>query len=282
MVGPFDGLDPRPVRQDVTAHRAGRAAMRFSWRLLFGRRWLLPTGLILLGMAGLAQLGLWQLDRLASRRAHNERIRAQLTVAPLRVNDLQDAWQPDAFAGRVATAAGVFDYARQVGLKNRFHQEAIGIHLFAPFRLADSGQVIMVNRGWIPQRAADADWSRFDERAGAVEIAGYLEPSAALEPEARGGRPVAAPDDNLWHREDLETMAAHLDLPLAPMFLVQEPAADEEPGWPRRQARTLALSEGNHFSYALQWFAFALILGVGYVLLVRKRTLDAGGTSDAP
>lgn len=256
--------------------------MRFSWRLLFGRRWILPTGLILLGMAGLAQLGLWQLDRLASRRAHNERLRAQLTASPLRVNDLQAGWQPDAFAGRVATAAGVFDYARQVGLKNRFHQEAIGIHLFTPFRLADSEQVIMVNRGWIPQRAADANWSRFDEKAGAAEIAGYLEPSAALGPEARGGRPIAIPDDNLWHREDLETMAAHLDLPLAPMFLVQEPAADEAPGWPRRQARTLDLSEGNHFSYALQWFSFSLILGIGYVLLVRKRTLDASGTSEAP
>ena len=31
------------------------------------------------------------------------------------------------------------------------------------------------------------------------------------------------------------------------------------------------LSEGPHLSYAIQWFAFALILGIGYPLFVAKQ-----------
>ena len=34
--------------------------------------------------------------------------------------------------------------------------------------------------------------------------------------------------------------------------------------------------EGNHLAYAIQWFAFAVVGVVGYVILVRRRARSAG------
>ena len=33
----------------------------------------------------------------------------------------------------------------------------------------------------------------------------------------------------------------------------------------------MTLDEGNHLGYAVQWFTFALILGFGYIMLVRQQ-----------
>lgn len=272
-------MPPRPMAENtagpdaVPAPGAAAGQDTFSLRVLITRRWLWPTCLILLGMAGLAQLGLWQLDRLAWRRAENERIRTQWEAPPLLVHELLEAWPPEDLHDRRAYAIGTFDYDSQVGIKNRFYQMDIGIHLFTPLHLSGSDQVLMVNRGWIPQSAAETDWRQFDESAAEVEIAGLLQASASLSPEARRGQPVPVPADGLWHREDLTALDEYLDMSLVPMFLLQAPdASPAGNAWPRREAQHPELSEGNHFSYALQWFSFSLILGTGYVLLVRQRT----------
>ena len=36
-------------------------------------------------------------------------------------------------------------------------------------------------------------------------------------------------------------------------------------------AEPLRLDEGSHFSYAIQWFMFAAILGIGYLFLIQQQ-----------
>lgn len=241
--------------------------------LLFTRRRILPTLLILLGMAGLALLGLWQLDRLEQKRNYNAAVFAQLAVPAMDVLDLDSSW-PESLAGRRIVATGTFDYANQVGIKNRFYKESLGVNLLTPFHLSDSGLVLMVDRGWIPFDAKQSDWRLFDEESGTVQIAGLLRPSGSLSVEELGGRKVVIPADRLWHREDLDTLARELALPLAPMYVERGIIPESSYDFPKRQARETELNEGNHLSYALQWFIFSLILGVGYVILVRRQTLQ--------
>ena len=52
-------------------------------------RWILTTLLAIAGVAVLARLGIWQLDRLAERRVFNERVLSQLHASPL---DLNQVW----------------------------------------------------------------------------------------------------------------------------------------------------------------------------------------------
>ena len=45
---------------------------------LFSKRWILTTLLAFAGVLVLARLGIWQLDRLAERRAFNARVNAAM------------------------------------------------------------------------------------------------------------------------------------------------------------------------------------------------------------
>lgn len=235
-------------------------------RVLVSRRWWPATLLILLGMAGLAQLGFWQLDRLEWRRGMNTQTLARLNAPPVAVTGDMD-WEDD-WHDRQATARGVFDYRNQIGIKNRFYKEEAGIHLLTPMRLEGSDLILMVDRGWIPQAWVSGDWSEYDEGAGPVEVRGLLQDANPYPP----GTDIDASPDRLYHREDLALLGRALDIDVAPMFLLQQSAEGDSQVWPRRQPKDLHLGEGNHLSYAIQWFLFSLILGVGYVLMVRKRT----------
>ncbi len=42
-------------------------------------------------------------------------------------------------------------------------------------------------------------------------------------------------------------------------------------GMPYRTQPDLDLTEGPHQSYALQWFSFAVILGLGYPFFIRRQ-----------
>ena len=258
----------------VTADKAGTASVPHRpLSLLFSRQWILPTLLILLGMAGLAQLGFWQLDRLEQKRSHNAKVLSQRAAPSVDVLALGVEWPAD-LAGRRAVATGTFDYAKQVGIKNRFYKDALGVHLLTPFYLTGTDLVLMVDRGWIPLDTLQGDWRLFDEEGGEIQIMGLLQPSGSLSLEERGGQVVEIPADKLWHREDLEALATVLELSLAPLFLARALGPDSEHGFPRRQTQEPELNEGNHLSYALQWYTFSLILGIGYVVLVRHRTLQ--------
>ncbi len=234
-------------------------------RVLVSRRWWPATILILLGMAGLAQLGFWQLDRLEWRRGMNAQTLARLNAPPVAVTG-DTIWEAD-WHDRQAVARGILDYRSQVGIKNRFYKEEAGIHLLTPMRLENSDQILMVDRGWIPQAWVSGDWSQYDEGEGLVEVRGLLQDANPYPSGTDGSSP-----DRLYHREDLELLGRVLDMEVAPMFLLMQPVEGGALGWPRRQFKDLHLSEGNHLSYAIQWFLFSLILGVGYVLMVRKRT----------
>ena len=130
----------------------------------------------------------------------------------------------------------------------------------------------MVDRGWIPLDTLQRDWRLFDEETDIVQIAGPLRLSGSLSLHERGGQAVEIPTDRLWHREDLDALEIALQLRLAPMYLERTPGLEPGLDFPRRQARETELNEGNHLSYALQWYTFSLILGIGYVNLVRRRT----------
>jgi cytochrome oxidase assembly protein ShyY1 len=67
---------------------------------------------------------------------------------------------------------------------------------------------------------------------------------------------------------------------LLPVFILQLPE-EERPytALPFRE-EPLALDEGNHFSYAIQWFMFAAILGVGYLFFIQSQELRAQRLAD--
>jgi len=57
---------------------------------------------------------------------------------------------------------------------------------------------------------------------------------------------------------------------MLPVYVQQAP----DPSWtglPYRQLPQLDLTEGPHMSYAIQWFSFAVLLGLGYPFYIRRQ-----------
>lgn len=246
------------------AARAGGAA----WPQSPAASWLL-AGLVALGVLGLLALGMWQLDRLRQRRAENVILAARLAQPPLDLNLSQPASLP---AYTPVRARGVYDFEHEIVLRNRAHRDVPGVHVLTPLRLAGSGQVVLVDRGWIPYTEAEpAARAVFQGPTGEVVIEGVAQPAQERAAPFLPADPTPAPGQRLdaWFWVDLGQIERQLPYPLLPYFVEAGPGPD--PATLPVGGSEVDLSDGPHLSYAIQWFAFAGILGVGSLVLWRQR-----------
>lgn len=227
---------------------------------LFSRRWWYVTIFVILGVIFLARLGLWQLERLEERRAFNQLVASRWDQEPFNLNESALPTNLDEIGYRRVAAVGAFDYAHQVALKNQNRESAPGVKLVTPL-LLPNGQAILVVRGWIPYSESQPEqWPQFNEVTDEAAIVGMLQKSQVLP-----GAAVPEGPQTEWFRVDIEAIQHQMPYQLLPVFLLQLP----EPGrgyeaLPYRDV-PFEITEGNHFSYALQWFMFAVILGGGYL-----------------
>ena len=241
-------------------------------RKMFGRKWIFTTLLVLLGAALCVRLGIWQLDRLDQRRAFNAHYIAMLAQSPLDLNAETTA-DLVAMEYRAVTVRGTYDFSNQVALLNYYHEGVYGYHLLTPLLLAD-GRAVLVDRGWIPAEGSGTPegWSRFDGAAPA-EVRGVMRLGVAKAPFGGRADPKLAPGQSrldFWNFVNLERLAAQVPYPILPIYIQPNPDVnDTEPPIPFQPE--IELTEGPHFGYALQWYAFAAILLLGYPFFLRKQ-----------
>jgi len=241
-------------------------------RAMFSRQWMLATILVLAGGALCVRLGIWQLDRLEQRRAFNLHYTAMQSAAPLDLN----AETPQVLTDmeyRSARAIGTYDFANQVALRNQYHGSEYGYHLLTPL-LLDDGPAVLVDRGWIPADGNDSPegWSRYDE-AGQVQVRGMMR-LGPDKPDVGGiPDPTLTPGQarlEFWNFANLERISQQLPYPVLTIYIQPDvDAADVTAPIPYQPE--IELTEGPHFGYALQWFAYASILVLGYPFYVRRQ-----------
>src|SRR5439155_25549812 len=117
-------------------------------KTLFTGRQLRMTLLVLVGVAILCRLGIWQLDRLAQRRAQNARIDTRMAAPAMPLTSA--AVDPDALDYRRVELRGVYDPTQEIVLRNRSLDGVPGVHLITPLRLSGSDKAVLVDRGWVP------------------------------------------------------------------------------------------------------------------------------------
>src|ERR671937_307592 len=98
---------------------------------MFQRKWLLATLLVFAGTALCIRLGIWQLDRLAQRRAFNAQFESAQIQPALDLN----REQPDDITSmewRPVKVTGEYDFANQVAIRNQYYENQYGYHLLTP------------------------------------------------------------------------------------------------------------------------------------------------------
>jgi len=240
------------------------------FRKLISRRWLFTTLFVIAGTLVLIRLGIWQLDRLAGRRAFNQQVMAAQSMPALDLNT-QLPESLSAMEWRAVRVTGTYDFENQIALRNRYHNEQLGYHLITPLQF--SGTAVLIDRGWIPAdgNAAPEDWRAYDE-TGEVTVTGQIR--LGLEKPALGGVDdppfVEGESVLIWNNLDLARIARQMPYPILPVIIQPDvDEGDETPPIPFQPEQDL--TEGPHLGYALQWFTFAGILFFGYPFFLQKQ-----------
>ena len=229
--------------------------------------------------------GLWQLRRLDERRTVNAAIesRSSLPVQPLDqvVDAGADLDQVGHLVYRRVTARGAYDADASVLVRSRSLDGRPGFHVLTPL-VTDSGDAVMVNRGFTPF-TDQPEQARIATRpaGGQVEVTGLL--LATQEREGIG--PTDPPEGVLSEiaRVDLGRLQQQYGAELYPLYLqlhsqAPAPVAELPIALPPPEQ-----SEGNHLGYAVQWFIFATIGAIGWPILLhntareRRRGSSSGG-----
>jgi surfeit locus 1 family protein len=266
-------------------HGVVRARRRF-------RPEVVPT-LVLLAVLGLTlSAGRWQLDRAAFKVALQHRIEAVAGEPPMRIHPMTTASEVDASAWRPIDAIGHFDARRVVLLDNRLRDGVAGYEVLTPLVIAADGRALLVNRGWVAAPPRRDQLPQVVTPAGEVRVTGLATVPSARFMELRSGTDDAA----RWQNWTVERARERWGIDLMPFAMLQtaeavavndpstvRPAADAAPGadglarvWPRPD-----VGIDKHRGYALQWFSFALIATVVWLVLSLRRPHEQGRTDVA-
>lgn len=244
-------------------------------RALIGKRWWWVTLIVLALMALLARLGIWQLDRLAQRRAANAQLIAALESEPIELNNEIAEYErlaPDTIstdlANRDVLVTGTYDFSGQRIVKLQSWDGRAGVHLLTPLLIEGSDTAILVNRGWIPD-AEYAAGNAFNGDTGVQTVEGYIALTETISRRTADAIVPVDPGSELF-RVDLATLSEFTPYPLAPFYLRLTPEDGAAAGLPIPVPKEVDLSEGPHLDYALQWFIFSIGLGIAYLIYVYR------------
>lgn len=256
--------------------RAALAGRRQRARKLVRGWWLLLTLVVLLGVALMVGLGYWQMGRLYGRQRVNALIEQRRALPPLTIAAADArSLDPAAMSDRQVTITGTWDYADEILLRNQAYYGSTGYDVLTPLRIDGGDTAILVDRGWIPyDKATPADLPgyRHGDR-GTVTGYGHI----ATPPQARGSLPrppagAPAARQAAYFTVDLAAIQRQTPLQLLPFWVQQSPSAGQDARALPIPNLDLTLDDGPHLGYMVQWWAFALILLVGYVAMATQDT----------
>ena len=224
----------------------------------------------LLGASLTARLGAWQLSRAAEKEQAQAALDSRGAAPPLAQAELADQAQLAAAQHfrRIALRGRWVD-GRTVFLDNRPMAGRPGFYVVTPLLIGESGDAVLVQRGWVPRDANDRTRVPAVPAAeGVVEVEGRIAPppSRLYELGAEGQGPIR---QNL----DLDSFAQETGLRLRPLSLLQADSAGTAGDGLLRQWPVPAVDVHKHYGYAFQWFALAALITGLYVWfqLVRPR-----------
>ena len=248
---------------------------------MVSRQWWKTTILVLAAVIVMVRLGFWQLDRLAQRKAFNTRVEAQLAEPSLELTNQNSALDLYNMEYRDAIVSGEYDHERQVVLRNQDWQGRLGVHLITPLIIDGSDQAVLVDRGWVPYEDFTVGNLEQYDNPGVVEITGAMR-RAQTKPMIGGQEDqIPGPGESpllAWYWININGISGQMPYDLLPVYLHSSPGPAEDK-LPYRSQEALELTEGSHLGYALQWFTFAAILGIGYPIYIRKEESRIAGSA---
>ena len=222
-------------------------------------RWLALTLFLLILIYLFIRLSNWQFDRYDQRVLRNESTNVALSLAPKKIDSVSQMSDLKQWEKIELTGSYLSDQSKLV--RKQYLENNLGFWVITPFKL-QNGENILVNRGWIPiGSSASSNQSIPLAPVGTVNLEGYLQSF----------------DESITQPKDLPLNQVntidykYFESEIANNFYVQlaksSPMDNQVAIIPLPE-----LSNGPHFSYAIQWILFALLLPIGWYVLLKNET----------
>ncbi len=213
-------------------------------------------------------LGQWQDRRAAGKLALQAQLTQRAAEPPLALDAPARARDAQALEFRRVAVTGEFIAGWPLFLDNRPWQGRAGLYLLMPLRVAGSGAVVLVARGWLPRQAEHDRAPTFATPAGTVRVEGVVR--ATMGHIMQLGTPAPLQAGAIVQNIDPADVAAASGLPVQPFFIEQTgPAQAGDPlvrDWPAP-----ALGVEKHQGYAFQWYALAVMALLFFVITGFRR-----------
>lgn len=244
--------------------------MGVNARVWYGRRKYV-TLLVLVGMVILIRLGFWQLERHTQRAARNAVITARINEPAVPLTQVL-ALPISEQEYRHVSVVCIMQSHQQLLWRNRSYNGTTGYQIITLCQ-PDSGDAVLINRGWIPYRDGLGDWqARYMPPSGIQTVTGVWRLSQASA-QANEAAPVNGWRDK-WFALTVPDIASQMQRTLVLGFIELQPDGEASPAtYPVRTTIT-DMGLGSHLGYAIQWFSFAVILVVGALVVAYRTPLD--------
>jgi surfeit locus 1 family protein len=221
--------------------------------------------LVLFGIAGFTALGVWQIERRAWKLDLIDRVEQRIHAPAMQVPP-PEAWPAinttdDAY--RRVTVDGRFLYDRET-LVQALTDHGGGFWVMTPLQTG-KGEVILVNRGFIPSDLRDPATRREGNPAGEAHVVGLMR---MTEPKGSFLRTNDSATER-WYTRDVSAIAAVRGLQRVAPFFIDADATPNSGGWPLG-GLTVVSFPNNHLIYALTWFTLALMVCGAAVFVGRE------------
>ncbi|MBM85068.1 MAG: surfeit locus 1 family protein [Rhodospirillaceae bacterium] len=222
-----------------------------------------PTIITVPALIVLVALGTLQVDRLQWKSALIENFETMvsqpLVPPPQSVSD----WKTWRF--RRVSMTGVYQHQKEILLTGKTFEGTAGFHVITPFLVRD-GRIILVNRGWVPDKLSER------ERRPETLIQGLVKVEGILRQDKRRGYfvPDNEPNNEVWLYVDTDEMSRHREIvPVASYYVdaIRRPGPYALP----IGATTEVTVRNEHLQYAITWYLLAATLAVIYFIYHYRR-----------
>jgi surfeit locus 1 family protein len=219
--------------------------------------------------------GFWQLDRADQKQILLRQQSQAQTKQAFIITDTVDYHQDMRYA-RV-TLTGKYDQGRQFLIDNQVLNRRAGYFVMTPF-LPERQQIsVLVNRGWVPANLDRSILPELSIQNINVTLSGRINNFPSVGIKLAGAEMPGQGWPSLVQLVDSQQLANKLKYPLH-NFQVQlsEHMADGyQRNWKSAMTR---MPPEKHIAYAMQWFSFALVLTVIFVILTIKKVENESET----
>ena len=202
------------------------------------------------GLSLLVGLGFWQYSR------GLEKSSIELEWQDVKENFLPVSSLSAVVFDRYQTVqvSGSWDPDKQFLLENRIHQTQNGFEIFTPFRLQDSNEVILVNRGWVNKSDIAKISNNLFPQIGTIKGVIYR-------PEKGFTLGESILERSEWPQRfqyfDVSALSDAYESKIADSVLVLD--KDHSAAFTAIWSPTV-ISASRHYGYAVQWWGLAVVM----------------------